>query len=320
MRRFIRATLVALLAFASLQARAMWPDSGWYWNPNEPGRGVAIEVQDDKIFLAIYTYDTGGAPIYYYAAGRMNDDHTYVGDLYRTSNGQCIGCSARPATSTLVGTVGVSFSSPEVATISALGSTLVLQRFDFSETNLSNPQALYGEWATTEGDTAASAPQYFGDRITLNAAGSTAGTATGSVTGSPANFAAGSCASRNACSIGVRSGAYDVYYLFAMAGFNRAEGLVQVVNQGASPVTGAGIPFVMQRTKTGAKVRTGAGPAMTKELQADARDATMMAAKADASLKARPDAETAARFSTAEAAEALQRVAAALARARSGTQ
>ena len=313
MRRAIHAFLLSLLALASSGALAMWPDSGWYWNPTEPGRGIAIEVQDDKMFLAIYTYDSGGAPVYYYSAGPMSDDRTYVGDLFRTSNGQCIGCTFRPATSTPVGTVVVSFSAPELATVTALGTTLAVQRFDFSNTNLFNPQALYGEWATTEGEP--SLAQYFGERITLNAPSVNGATANGNRTGSPANVAVGQCSNRNTCSIGMRSSsAYDVYYLFSMAGFNRAEGLVQVVPSGAAPVPGAGLSFVMQRIRTGAKVRTGVGPGMTKQLAADSRDDATTALKAAAMAKAAPDPAQVAAFSTPEAAALLQRVAAALAR------
>lgn len=317
MRRLVRFLMSSLVAFAAANACAMWPDSGWYWNPSEPGRGVAIEVQDNKMFLSIYTYDSGGAPVYYYSAGAMADDRTYVGDLFRTSNGQCIGCSYRPALSTPVGAVGVTFSNPEVATLTALGTTLVLQRFDFSDTNLFNPQALYGEWATTEGEP--SLAQYFGERITLNAAGATAGTAAGNLTGSPANVAVGSCSSRSTCSIGMRSSsAYDVYYVFSMAGFNRAEGLVQVVPSGAPPVAGAGLSFVMQRIRTGAKVRTGVGPGMTKALPAPAARDAEMALKAAAAAKAAPEAAQVAAFSTPEAAALLQRVSAALAKAAGG--
>jgi len=63
--------------------------------------GVSIEVQDDKIFLAIYAYEQNGAPVYYYAAGPMTGDRAFSSPLYKTSNGQCLGCTARTPTSTL---------------------------------------------------------------------------------------------------------------------------------------------------------------------------------------------------------------------------
>src|SRR6476659_39898 len=118
--------IAALFAFAfatlaSSSALALWPDNGWYWNPNESGRGVSVEVQNDKIFIAIYVYESTGAPIWYYAAGAMTDDHTFTNTLYKTSNGQCIGCSPRTPVSTPVGTVTMTFTSFETATLTALG-------------------------------------------------------------------------------------------------------------------------------------------------------------------------------------------------------
>ena len=69
----------------------------------------------------------------------------------------------------------------------------------------------------------------------------------------------------------------------------------------------------MQRIRTGAKVRTGVGPGMTKTLRLDARGDAEAARKAEAAAKASPDPALVAAFSTPEAAAILQRVAAALA-------
>lgn len=266
--RIARFLAPLLAALTSGHALAIWPDSGWYWNPSEPGRGVSIEVQDDKLFVAIYTYENNGSPVYYYSAGPMTGDRTYSGTLAKTSNGQCLGCGFRPAIPAAVGTVTINFTGYETATLTALGATLQLQRFDFSDTNLFNPALLYGEWSTTEGEP--SFGTYFGDRISLSAPNANGTVANGSRTGSPGNFATGQCSTRDVCAIGLKfSNSSDQYYLFGMAGFNRAEGLLQIVPSGASPVAGAGFYFVMQRTKTGARVRTGSGPGMTKSAAGD---------------------------------------------------
>ena len=314
-RRFAARMLLPLLAFASASAHAILPDSGWYWNPSEGGRGVSIEVQDDKIFLAIYTYETSGVPVYYYAAGPMQDDHTFNSNLYRTGGGQCLGCGPRAATSTPVGFVNLSFTTPETATLTALGTTLSLQRFDFSDTNLFNPQLLYGEWATTEGE--ASLGTFFGERMTFTAPLTTSGGlyATGTRTGAPARTAVAQCTTRATCTIGLSySTSNDEFYTFSMAGFNRAEGLVQIVPAGGSPSAGAGFAFVMQRIRTGAKVRTGVGPGMTKELLVDSRAEAEGALKAEYARKARPAQEMVDAYSTPEAARLLESVAAELAR------
>jgi hypothetical protein len=320
----MRARIASLLtlAFVALgpgSALALWPDSGWYWNPAEPGRGVSIEVQDDKLFLAIYTYEPTGAPVYYYSGGAMTGDRTYTNTLFKTANGQCIGCSAGPPISTSVGPVTLTFTGYETATLTALGNTLTLQRFDFSDTNLFNPATLYGEWSTTEGEP--SLGTYFGDKITLatsfsNSSGVWAG---GNRTGNTARFAQGRCTTRDVCIIGLSfSASTDEYYLFNMAGFNRAEGLVQVVPAGAAPSAGAGFYFVMQRTKTGARVRTGAGPGMTKSLEDEATveaDAQRKRAYAERAPKALAEGALA----SPEAAALLQSMAARMAQMRAAS-
>ena len=311
------ASLVAVLA--SGNALALWPDGGWYWNPGEPGRGVSIEVQDNKIFLAIYTYESNGASVYYYAAGDMTGDRTFTNTLFKTSNGQCIGCTARTPTSTPVGTVTVSFTGYETATLTALGNTLQLQRFDFSDTNLFNPSALYGEWSITEG--APSSGTYFGDKITLTTPATSAlgNIVRGNRTGDTARSAYGQCSSRDICVIGLSySSSADEYYLFGMAGFNRAEGLVQIVSAGASPTAGAGFYFVMQRTQTGAKVRSGTGPGMSKSLAVDDPLEAETQRKRDYASRV-PKAAVPAALESPEAAALLRSVAERLAQVRAGT-
>ena len=38
------------------------PETGWYWNPAEGGRGYALEVQNDKLFMAMFHYNDDGSP------------------------------------------------------------------------------------------------------------------------------------------------------------------------------------------------------------------------------------------------------------------
>ena len=55
-----------------------------------------------------------------------------------------VGSFSFDPTLTVVGPVTLSFTGYETATMSALGTTLDLQRFDLSDTNLFNPATLYG--------------------------------------------------------------------------------------------------------------------------------------------------------------------------------
>ena len=265
-----RILLAVLLAFLASPVLAAWPDSGWYWNPNESGRGVAIEIQDDKVFAAIFTYEQSGSPTFYFASGRMSGDRSFTETLYRSANGQCMGCPYRAPGATAVGSITIHFGTDESATLTALGTTLSLQRFDFSSTNYFNPGALYGEWSTTEGDPRI--PTYFGDRITLNVQHTDSGNlfARGYRTGNTARLALGRCESRDLCVMALSfSTTSDEYYTFTMDGFNRMEGLLQIVPAGRTPTAGAGFYFVAHRTKTGAFVRNGVGPAVSKAVASD---------------------------------------------------
>jgi hypothetical protein len=47
------------------------PDSGWYFNPNESGRGFNIEIQGNTLFMAGFIYDTAGNPIWLGATGPL---------------------------------------------------------------------------------------------------------------------------------------------------------------------------------------------------------------------------------------------------------
>src|SRR5271169_959800 len=47
------------------------PEVGWWWNPNEGGRGFAVEVQNGTMYFAGYMYDTSGNSTWYLASGPM---------------------------------------------------------------------------------------------------------------------------------------------------------------------------------------------------------------------------------------------------------
>ena len=47
-------TLFLLLAFCA-PLLAVYPEDGMYWDPNDAGRGVYLGVQDETVFIVIYT-------------------------------------------------------------------------------------------------------------------------------------------------------------------------------------------------------------------------------------------------------------------------
>ncbi|MEM9302536.1 MAG: hypothetical protein AAGE01_10520, partial [Pseudomonadota bacterium] len=60
-------------ATAEVTVQAYAPEPGFYWNPNQPGRGYAIEVQDRTLFISAYVFTneadpSSRTPIWYTAA------------------------------------------------------------------------------------------------------------------------------------------------------------------------------------------------------------------------------------------------------------
>jgi hypothetical protein len=143
------------------QATAFTPESGFWWNPSESGRGYSIEIQDNYLFLAAYVYDGTGVPVWFTAQGTLNvtdlnnNFAVYNGTLDRSVNGQCTGtssaCPPRLPTTTAGagGNFRVDFRSETRATLTWAGGTTEIQRFDYALTPTGGDprtDALLGQW------------------------------------------------------------------------------------------------------------------------------------------------------------------------------
>lgn len=147
--------LFTLLLMIALPAQAFTPETGWWWNPDESGRGFNIEVQDNRISIAAYVYEEDGSPVWLLAAGFLRG---YGGDgppapyffsknLYRFEDGQCIGCpySAPEQIKDDAGTIRVDFTSRTTGVITwDDGSTTPIQRHNFALGN--QREKMLGEW------------------------------------------------------------------------------------------------------------------------------------------------------------------------------
>lgn len=112
---------------------------GWWWNPDENGRGFSIDVQGDTLFMAGFMYDTAGNPVWYISSGKLSSPKSFSGTLLQVSGGQTIGGPYRPPASFVaVGTVSIDFTSTETgvltltneppATAAPAGTSLKAQR------------------------------------------------------------------------------------------------------------------------------------------------------------------------------------------------
>ena len=108
------------------------PESGWWWNSAESGRGFAIEKQGNTLMVAGFLYDAAGTPTWYMAAGPMQDSATFKHTFDSFAGGQCITCPYHPPTQTAgAGDIEIKFTSGKTATLKWSGGEVALERFNF---------------------------------------------------------------------------------------------------------------------------------------------------------------------------------------------
>lgn len=107
-----------LLLFAATAQSAIPPGiNGSWYDPEHPGHGLSIQIQDDGRAIAYwFVYDTQGNPIHLYVDGAI-DDRTIRGPAYR-AQGMRFG-AFDPATLSLArwGRVSIAFNSCNAASL-----------------------------------------------------------------------------------------------------------------------------------------------------------------------------------------------------------
>ncbi len=138
-------TLCALM-LTSLTSWAFTPESGLYWNADEPGSGYTFEIQDNFFFGVFYVYDDAGIPFWYTTSGFLDGNAYVEGDIFISEDGPCLACTYTPNntfTSNL-GKAQINFLTETTATITMLGQTLFVERFNFFLGD--ELQKMRGEW------------------------------------------------------------------------------------------------------------------------------------------------------------------------------
>ena len=89
---------------------------GTWWNAAEPGWGIGLTHQGDRIFATWFTYDTGGNPLWLSMLASRDPPagNTYTGPLY-INTGPPFSSIAGAATTTPVGTGSLAFSDADTA-------------------------------------------------------------------------------------------------------------------------------------------------------------------------------------------------------------
>ena len=94
------------------------PETGWWWNDAESGRGFSIEVQGPNLFIVSFMYDDIGNPIWYFSAGPMTTPTHYEGDVVLFAGGQTLtGPYHPPTTPQTIGHMTIDFTATDDATI-----------------------------------------------------------------------------------------------------------------------------------------------------------------------------------------------------------
>lgn len=112
------------------------PETGWWWNLSEAGRGYFLEVQGNQLFMLLMMFESDGTSRWYVAAGELvfgpfGLTPTMTATLEEYSGGPTLaGSYMTPARAATKGQVTITFSSTTAGTlVLPNGSSVALIRF-----------------------------------------------------------------------------------------------------------------------------------------------------------------------------------------------
>jgi hypothetical protein len=77
------------------------PESGFWWNSNESGRGYFVDVQGNAMFFGIFAYNGTGQPEWYVGRLGQTGPATFAGNVYLYGGGQMLSSSSYAAPTSL---------------------------------------------------------------------------------------------------------------------------------------------------------------------------------------------------------------------------
>ena len=124
--------------------------TGWWYTPGASGTGISIEVQNDMLFLAWYTYDDQGRCIWHTSGGKMDTEAHFSGDLMEWE-GWPLEAMYTPPQATGVGGVELNFIGSTDATLAwTLGSSqsqkAITKFMDDMVSGPKDPRDIHGWW------------------------------------------------------------------------------------------------------------------------------------------------------------------------------
>ncbi len=117
------------------------PQTGWWWNKNEGGRGFSIETQDNHLFMAGYLYDNSGRATWTISGGLTSlDGSFYNSAMLSYANGQTLtGPYKAPGVPTSPGQITLTFTDARNGTLIWPGGAMPIERFDSQLPPSTNP-------------------------------------------------------------------------------------------------------------------------------------------------------------------------------------
>ncbi len=120
-----------------LNSPAALPQTGFWWNPAEAGRGYTVEVQAGMLYYAAFMYDGSGNPIWYLTGpGSVSAQANYSGALAQFCCGEILNGTFKSASiaNANVGPTTLQFTGPAAAVMTYPGGTQVpLSRYVFAQ-------------------------------------------------------------------------------------------------------------------------------------------------------------------------------------------
>ena len=105
------------------------PQTGWWWNPLEGGRGFSIEVQGNNLFFAAFHYEANGRATWNVSPGPISlGGAFFTSDLYNVTGGQTLGGPYHAANATKAGAITLAFSDASHGTMTWPGGTVPIER------------------------------------------------------------------------------------------------------------------------------------------------------------------------------------------------
>lgn len=109
---------------------AVTPETGWWWTPEESGRGIAIEATGSSgVFAGVLVYAEDGAPIWH-VVDATGPGATKAGDLQAFVGGQTLTGAYRPnAFLGSAGTASFTFDGPRSGVLTWPGGATRIERY-----------------------------------------------------------------------------------------------------------------------------------------------------------------------------------------------